>query len=577
MGLNLNAGSVMSKITSGLTSNKLAGKTSFNTSNLDTITNTLSGKSKVQLKNYTYQYQVKKLQLIIPDEEEPFTILKEAINQIVITREYDKAIHPVLEIITLLPPPIHSKMVKHKNDCIIRLKIKKAKYNKNGEFISSKDWINDSFQIIIDDDSDWNDETMYTKMNGGSNKPGHGKFNIKDYTDEYTLSLWKQSDIEAMRSVVNAIKADATISTVIADIYGKSGIKKILISPLDNDKSYSEIRIPPMNLMNLPDYLQKIYGTYYSGTTVFLDFRCLYFLSRNGVCDAKEDDEYTRTVFKVPKVNNAKTKSPGTSEDKENRIYYMNVDNASITFVSPSASTDAISGNNVAVIDSNKNETLDIKGAGTQRGTGNSKVTSDNYSNEFNKASMLSKIVEESSQAIIELTDYDEEALTPNKEFIIAFDDSKMKNRNGFYRVTESQVILSKGKSDLQIFGKHIFAFKANIGYSGQEEKEVTATQVKTTNVTSEASKENEKEKTEVKTPQGKLDTMQTTTQTNNSENKVANNPNYTYDSLGNVQGVDIPEYNKITENDDVTVVNAKRKAQKNSLPCSGPQAKLKQ
>ena len=229
MGLNLNVGSAMSKITSGLTSNKLAGKTSFNTSNLDTITNTLSGKSKVRLKNYTYQYQVKKLQLIIPDEEEPFTILKEAINQIVITREYDKAIHPVLEIITLLPPPIHSKMVKHKNDCTIRLKIKKAKYNKNGEFISTKDWINDSFQIIIDDDSDWNDETMYTKMNGGSNKPGHGKFNIKDYTDEYTLSLWKQSDIEAMRSVVNAIKADATISTVIADIYGKSGIKKILI------------------------------------------------------------------------------------------------------------------------------------------------------------------------------------------------------------------------------------------------------------------------------------------------------------------------------------------------------------
>ena len=227
----------------------------------------------------------------------------------------------------------------------------------------------------------------------------------------------------------------------------------------------------------------------------------------------------------------------------------------------------------MAVIDSKKNETLDIKGAGTQRGTGNSKVTSDNYSNEFNKASMLSKIVEESSQAIIELTDYDEEALTPNKEFIIAFDDSKMKNRNGFYRITESQVVLSKGKSDLQIFGKHIFAFKANIGYSGQEEKEVTATQVKTTNVTSEAKKEN----TEVKTPQGKLDTMQTTTKTNNFEDKVANDPNYTYDSLGNVQGVDIPEYNKITENDDITVVNAKRKAQKKSLPCSGPQAKLKQ
>ena len=107
----------------------------------------------------------------------------------------------------LLPPPIHSKMVKHKNDCTIRLKIKKAKYNKNGEFISSKDWINDSFQIIIDDDSDWNDETMYTKTKSIF-YPDLSKFNqplvkLGAFSDDFCQEVY-ESAVLFIRAMSNS-------------------------------------------------------------------------------------------------------------------------------------------------------------------------------------------------------------------------------------------------------------------------------------------------------------------------------------------------------------------------------------
>ncbi len=40
------------------------------------------------------------------------------------------------------------------------------------------------------------------------------------------------------------------------------------------------------------------------------------------------------------------------------------------------------------------------------------------------------------------------------------FDDKKMKSKNGFYRITESQSILTKSKAGLDIIGKHKLVFK---------------------------------------------------------------------------------------------------------------------
>lgn len=44
--------------------------------------------------------------------------------------------------------------------------------------------------------------------------------------------------------------------------------------------------------------------------------------------------------------------------------------------------------------------------------------------------------------------------------------------------------------------------------------------------------------------------------------NEAKKNEKISYDVLGNIIGLDIPKYNVITRDDDLTVIKAKRKAQ---------------
>jgi hypothetical protein len=342
--------------------------------------------------------------------------------------------------------------------------------------------------------------------------------------------------------------------------------------------------------MNLPAYIEKIYGTYYSGSCVFCDYRCLYFLSKNGICDAKEDGEYTRTIFKIPKSKDSRKHSKGTTEDKTNKFYYMYIDNDSIDFGSPSNSKDVTDGNNFTIVDPNKNETTAVEGAGNQGGKGNSRVVEDNYSNEFNKSTMISDVIEQSSVATITIVDYDEDAVTPNKEFVITFDDPKMKSKNGFYRIVESQVLLNKSKAGLDITGRHKLVFKSAIS-SGNDEKNSggKASEIKTMSESAKKDTSNLGANATGKsfTPSGPkpaLTVPNTSKQVNTSglssnmesysKAMDGRNPKYTYDGLGNLQNMEVPDYNKITESDSLDVRAAKIAAQQKSLPCEGPKPK---
>lgn len=604
MGLNLgnfggmNSGKALTSILGGLKGG-LPGKSSFNVSSLATMLNTITSPGGMDSTvNYTYKYKVATYQLIIPSKKEPINILKSAIEKIIITKNYDQCIHPILEIVTTLPPKLHDEIKKNKQEAKIRLKIQKCQYNSaDGSMARAKSWIDGTFSLIMDDESDFKEKDAYEEANKAMKAPSDAVFNPADYSTEYTLSLWNMDHINAMRKPVNDIFKDCTISSAISNLYSKAtGIKKILISPLDNTKKYSEVRIKPMNLMNVPAYLDKIYGTYYSGSSVFLDFRCLYFLSKNGVCDAKEKGEYTRTIFRVPKSTSSARQKVGTTIDDKNKFFYMYLTTENIDFTSPSNTKDALEGNNVSFVDPKNNETTNVEGAGEQNGSGNSRIMEDNYNNEFNKSTVLSEVVESSKVATITLYDYDDDAMTPNKEFVITFDDSELSNRNGFYRLLESNIILNRGQSELEITGMHKLAFKApaSSGDTGNKGKAETMQNMSPSAINSPANQ------TAIANATGKpvsgLNTNSTsqafvpqapqprTTKLNEStinvsgstQNSVTKNKNYSYDSLGNLKGVDIPEYNRVKESDSIAVRNAKIAKQQKTLPSQAPQPKLK-
>ena len=139
----------------------------------------------------------------------------------------------------------------------------------------------------------------------------------------------------------------------------------------------------------------------------------------------------------------------------------------------PSNTNDVINGNSRTIINTADSENTEIQGLGDQSGSGNKRIVSDHYSNDYNKTVMASDVVEMSRQAAITTYDYDEDAFTPNKEFVLMFDDSKFKEKNGFYRLVESKHVLVKsGTKDLEITGIHKFTFKAAIEVQYDENNE---------------------------------------------------------------------------------------------------------
>ena len=599
----LNSGALLGGILANMKGGLGAGKF-----NIASALAAVAGLSNAQSSygTYNYKYTVKTFQLLIEGRKEPINILNDAIKQVIITKDFDKCIHPILEIVTLLPPKLHQLIKDNKKTAKIHLDIKKDRYTMSGSLRRSEDFINNSFSLIMDDESDFKEKKEYeqtNKANGGDGKEDKFIFNTSDYTEEFTLSLWNTDHIDAMRKVVNDIYKNCSISTAITNIYSKAtGIKKILISPLDNTKKYSEVRIKPMNLMNVPEYLDKVYGTYYTGSSVFLDFNRLYFLSKNGVCDAKEKGEYTRTIFTVYDPRDSRKNSVGTTKDTKNKFYFINLNSDAIDFTSPTNTNDVVSGNNFDFIDPKNNETTMVEGVGEQNGSGNHQIVEDNYNNEYNKSTKLSDVVEASKKATVTIMDYDDDAMTPNKEFVINFQDPAFQDKNGFYRLTDSQIVLNKADASLSMTGIHHLVFKAPIG-SGDSATTGTATTMSTMDkgvTNSEANKtttdsakgasssaNNSKDnKTNTNTsteafkpagPQPKVKNLGTPTVnvTGVATSSVTKNTKFNYDSLGNLKGVKIPSYNVITEADDKLVKEMKLKAQQALLPSKTPQPKV--
>lgn len=550
--------------------------------------------SSANIQNYRYRYSVAKFELVFPGEETtPTTIVNNAIKTICATWLYDECMHPTLEMSVMLPPKLYNKIIDNKDTVKVILRIQRTAFDETNSPVITKDWINSQFGFILDNEEKYPEEESHDLKS----EKAPGEYNEADYNTPFNISLWKQSDLDAMRTVVNTIIKDADISTAMRKIFGEANFDKIVMSPLDNNKKYDQIIIMPTNIMNIPDFFEKAYGTYYSGTQMFCDFDRLYILSKNGVCDAFENGEYKRTIFIIKGSQEPDSKKAGTAEDKQSKVYYMYVNTNDIDTQTPSSSSDLIEGNNVTIINSNANETMDVAGAGNQNGSGNNRVITDNYGNDFNKSTVLSDINEKNGSVTVFTSDYNLEALTPNKEILVVFEETDKESKNGFYRIKNSTAILTKEDNELIVTGKHELAFKRAL--TSDESKQILVSITKKNNLTgtnsaikigsgsiassagsgsgssgSSASANNtvtDKVKAPIPRFQG-VDKEEVERSTNVTPTDVPKNPNFNYDDLGNVKGIDIPEYNIITEDDDMATRRAKQEAQAKKLPSPTPQ-----
>ena len=121
-----------------------------------------SNQFRTNMRNHRYRYRVETWQVLLPGQE-PIDMIPTAIQHIFLTQLYDEAIHPILEIKTLLPPRLHEAIVNNKNEVNIRFRMVAVDINGEQGTQPYHDIINDTFIVLIDDEAPFQESKLSTK------------------------------------------------------------------------------------------------------------------------------------------------------------------------------------------------------------------------------------------------------------------------------------------------------------------------------------------------------------------------------------------------------------------------------
>lgn len=400
-----------------------------------------------------WRYKVSALQIIFPNEE-PKTLVNEKLKTMDILYDYENNAYPIFRINILLDASMYYKIHKYKDKVKFRLRIQKYYTSVDGLSKSlSRDFINDTFSLILDDEQ--SDLTISTKR--AENKQDY-KSVIKDDTGSLTdgdnlteFFLFKTDIIKGLNNTnVNAILSDCSLTDAIVYVLSKAHVKNVIMTPLDNLSKRETIVIPPGNCLNAIKFMDTYYGLYKNGSMIFFGLDYSYILSYDGKCTAYRQDEKRFTNIIIPSTKSTHV-TPGTiSKTADEKSNYIIADYRSINIYNDAITNDVVSSNNVQFIDSLSGE---ISKSSSRLALSNSyKIQENMTENRWLGNTYTSQVDAIGSVINVLLQDYDENMISPNKQFNLIFEDSDMtKLYNGVYMLCSvNHKFLQDGK-DLTI------------------------------------------------------------------------------------------------------------------------------
>ena len=467
------------------------------------------------LTSHKAKYTVSSFKLISTEFKKPIELNRICISKIILVHDYDNLLQPVMEIKAILPPLLIDYINTHRNMVSFFLTFQQVDYlSAQQNFTPTSDFdengitnvCSDKFIFFSADQSKMpnlgdyklvtetimgreNDNLLYEIEKAGSN--------MINYTQEYSFFVWKESDLYNLRIPINGVYANCTIGDVVASILSDNGFKNVLMVPADNNEVFGQLVIPPMSLMNLFEYVQGQYGMYNTDILFFSDIYRTYVIDKSGMAKAYANNEFTKTIFSVVESRSEFSKDVGSytlvDPEKKKREYHHKIDVEHISIRSLAAMNDILKGNTNKYVDSRNNEVTTVSGSGEQRGDGCVNMTTDNEGTEYTKRTNSNRIAELAlNLKVTYLTDYNYDAMTPNKSFIFNFKHEDFYQYNGYYRLMRATHVFTRdGQGEyMEVIGE--FEFTRKQALSENERKQIEYDVYRTAQVTESGKKEAE-------------------------------------------------------------------------------------
>ena len=419
-----------------------------------------------------YTYKIGAFDLIHPDLPEVVPLPPGCIETFSILKDFEKGYYPMFKVSCTINPRLYEFIVFNKFSIKFRIRLQCITNDFEGKPEFEEDEFNDIFVPLIGDEQPFFDASIYDKtveqLRTNPEKLtgidlSEDNFNA-DSRKAVDLYFYKMDDLINSKNVVNEIFSGNNMVNILVSLLSANGFNKILMSPCDNDGSFNQVIIKPMNLIEVPNYLEDNYGIYASGAIKFFDYRCVYLLNKSGHPQCYEPNEYKKTIFSINETKFGEAKMSGTGAEDKNKEYHIFPDPSRVSTGNNSIFNDHINGNNMLMINAGSSSVSTVGGTGKQYGSGVTKVTQNNNSNAYLGKQHMNNIADNNGILKILLSDFYTKAVTPNKEFIFNFNDYRLRSGySGYYRMTESNFHFKKSGNVFLVTGDFTFIKKEDI------------------------------------------------------------------------------------------------------------------
>lgn len=365
---------------------------------------------------------------------EAITLEPMCVTGIEIMCDYFKSTFPIFKLNLMLETDVYFKLMQYKNNLSVTLNIQKyyKKYKEETQSIR-KPCFHGTF-ITIDDSLEVNknrDIDFKEKMSNAGSKDDTNKFN-----KPFEMYLYRPEVANNLKIQINDNFDNDNLSNVIGYAFGEAGIKNALVSPLENNKKYKDLYCPPLTITKLIPHLDAFYGFYKCGSMIFFDLTRSYVLNFKGGCTVYESGEKQETCILVPKATGVDGVDGG-SIDKGDDKFYINCLYDKVSINNKSISENILSGSDVTIVNTLSNTTGTSKGKVQTVGKSNETIIENRYENEWLGSTFTAQSSSNAVIITIGITEFDFNALTPNKKFSFIFEDPNLTNKyKGTYMMT---------------------------------------------------------------------------------------------------------------------------------------------
>jgi hypothetical protein len=380
-----------------------------------------------------WKYVVSELFVLYSDGSQT-TIPSRNVQSMSITHLFEQNLFPIFKLEVVLSSQIYYKIIKNKNDVKFKLRIQKFYTDiDNAEKSLQRDFINDTFDLILDDDDFDKEESLKKEQKELDYRYVSDKHSENDLFEVDNLMeffLFKSEYVDKLNSMVNAIITDATINDGIQYIATNAGLTNLLMTVPHNRTTYKELVIPPLKTKQAIKFLDTYYGLYKTGMMFYCDMidDITYLLDYSPKCTAYQNKELKETNIMIPKKSNKYASNLLCSlyrrDNKE--TYFIIGDNNRIAIRNESVSYNAYDNTDVKIIDTYDGNITTSNSTAIVKDNKSVKIIENNTENPWFSDIYNSLIKGKNVVIEVPLANYDISAVTPNKAFKLVFEDSAL-------------------------------------------------------------------------------------------------------------------------------------------------------